>query len=195
MRFAFFALVGLIGCLTSPAFLVAENPSPSPTPSLDQRVSDLEREIQEIKSIPAIALALHLRTLSAAATPTASPQTNAPLELVSWEYKFKAGEHDYENRHLFTYILKNLSDKPIKLVHGSILFTDLLGGRLMQIRLIPDVYYSPKETASNSGAWNVNTFESGEGRLPGLSHDDIKAALFIERVVFGDNSTWSDTQQ
>jgi hypothetical protein len=124
--------------------LSAENPSSSPTPSLEQRVSELEQKIQAIENIPAVALALKLRgsaEQNTAATPTPSPQTDSPLELVSWEYKLKAGQHSYENRHLFTYVLKNLSDKPIKLVDGTLLFTDLLGEKLIAIKLDRDTKY------------------------------------------------------
>jgi hypothetical protein len=116
-------VVGLIGCVLRPGILSAENPSSTPTPSLEQRVSELEQKIQAIENIPAVALALKLRgsaEQNTAATSMPSPQTDSPLELVSWEYKFKAGQYSYENRHLFTYVLKNLSDKPIKLVDGSL---------------------------------------------------------------------------
>ncbi len=191
--------VGLIGCLLRPEILCAENPSSSPTPLLEQRVSELEQKIQAIESIPVVALALKLRESAeqnTAATPTPTPQTDAPLELVSWQYQFKAGQYSYENRHLFTYVLKNLSDKPIKLVDGTLLFTDLLGEKLIAIKLDRDAKYPAGKTASNSGAWNVNTFDSSEGRMTTISHDDVKAMLFIRNVVFGDNSTWSaKTQQ
>ncbi len=188
-------VVGLIGCLLRPEILSAENPSSSPTPSLEQRVSELEQKIQAIENIPAVALALKLRWSAEqnTATPVPSPQTDSPLELVSWEYKFKAGQYSYENRHLFTYVLKNLSDKPIKLVDGTLLFTDLLGEKLIAIKLDRDAKYPAGKTASTSGAWNVNTFDSsgGEGRMTTISHDDVKATLLIRNVVFGDNSTWN----
>jgi len=194
-------LVGLIGCLLRPEILSAENPSSSPTPSLEQRVNDLEQKIQAIENIPAVALALKLRGLAeqkTAATPMPSPQADSPLELVSWEYKFKAGQYSYENRHLFTYVLKNLSDKPIKLVDGTLLFTDLLGEKLISIKLDRDTKYPAGKTASSDGAWNVNTFDpsGGEARMATMIHDDVKATLVIRNVVFGDNSTWSaKTQQ
>lgn len=192
-------MVGLIGCLLRPEVLSAENPSPSPTQSLEQRVSDLEQKIQAIENIPAVALALKLRgsaEQNTAATPTPSPQTDSPLELVSWQYQFKAGQYSYESRHLFTYVLKNLSDKPIKLVDGSLVFTDLLGEKLIAINLDRDVKYPAGKTSSTSGAWGFNTFNSGEGRMATMSHDDVKAMLVIRNVVFGDNSTWSaKTQQ
>jgi hypothetical protein len=192
-------VVGLIGCLLRPEISSAENPSSSPTPSLEQRVSELEQKIQAIENIPVVALALKLRgsaEQNTTATPTPSPQADSPLELVSWEYKFKAGQYSYENRHLFTYVLKNLSDKPIKLVDGTLLFTDLLGEKLIAIKLDRDAKYPAGKITSTSGAWNVNTFGSSESRMTTISHDDVKATLLIRNVVFGDNSTWSaKTQQ
>jgi hypothetical protein len=74
-----------------------------PDTVLEQRVSELEQKIQAIENIPAVALALKLRgsaEQNTTTTPTPSPQTGSPLELVSCEYKFKAGQYSYENRHL-----------------------------------------------------------------------------------------------
>jgi hypothetical protein len=90
-----FVVLGLIGCLLRPGILSAQNSSSSPTPSIEQRVSELEQKIQAIENIPAVALALKLGGLAeqnTAAAPTPSPQADSPLEVVSWEYKFKAGQ-------------------------------------------------------------------------------------------------------
>ena|SRR6266478_4088458 len=86
--------------------------SPTPTPSLEERVTDLEKRLNALESIPAVALALKLRAQTnqtAEASPT--PQGDAPLELESWSYQFKRGKYEYENRHVFTYSLKNLTEK------------------------------------------------------------------------------------
>jgi hypothetical protein len=191
-------LVGLIYCLSRPQILSAENPTPSATASLEQRVSELERKVQAIEDIPALALALKMREAgeqNTASTPTATPQADSPLELVSWQYQFKTGQYSHENRHLFTYVLKNVSEKPIKLLDGTLLFTDLLGEKLIAIKLDPDVKYPPQKDTSACGAWNVNTFVPGEGRMATMNHDDVKATLLIRNVVFGDNSTWSAKPQ
>jgi hypothetical protein len=183
-------------CVCGSQSLLAQNSSPSPTatPTLEQRVNDLEKRLQAIENIPAIAMMLKLKgSLQADSTPAATPtpQTNAPLELVSWQYQFKPGQYNYERRHLFSYILKNRSDKPIKLVEGTLVFTDLLGEKLMAIRLIPDLKCSTGGTASTSGEWEVNQFEPDQQRLAILSHDDIKATLTVQKVVFSDNTMWS----
>jgi hypothetical protein len=190
-------LIVLVCCV--PNVLPGQNASPSPTPTLEQRVNELEKRIQAIENIPAVGIALKLRSslqADGAAEATPSPQTDAPLELVSWQYQFRTGQNSYENRHLFSYILKNRSDKQIKLVEGTLVFTDLLGEKLMAIRLIPDVKCSSGGTASTSGQWEVNQFEPDQQRLAILSHDDVKAILTIQKVVFSDNTIWSaGTQQ
>ena len=130
--------------LVTPGILLAEDPSPAPTPSLEERVSDLEQRIQSIEHIPVVAFALKLRgstEQNAATTPATTPQSDSPLELVGWDYRFKEGQQSYENRHVFNYVLKNTSKKPIKLIHGTLLFTDLLGEKIVAIKLNPDVEY------------------------------------------------------
>ena len=187
----FLSMAGLIGCSFTPGILLAEDPSPAPTPSLEERVSDLEQRIQSIEHIPVVAFALKLRgSTDTAATPAPMPQSDSPLELVSWEYRFKEMQQSYENRHVFTYVLKNVSEKPIKLVHGTLLFTDLLGEKVVAIKLNPDVEYPAGQTASTSGEWDVSTLNPGERRMGTMNHDDIKATLLIQGVAFDDNSTW-----
>jgi hypothetical protein len=192
------SMAALIGCLFIPMILSAEDPSPAPTPSLEERVSDLEQRIQSIEHIPVVAFALKLRgptEQNAAATPATTPQSDSPLQLVGWEYRFKEGQQSYENRHVFTYILKNVSQKPIKLIHGTLLFTDLLGEKIVAIKLNPDVEYPSGQTASTSGEWDVSPLNPGEKRMATMNHNDIKATLLIQGVAFDDNSTWTAGKQ
>jgi hypothetical protein len=173
--------------------LIAQNssPSPTPTPSLEQRVTDLEKRLQAIESIPAVALALNMRGSAQRSEASPTPQSNSPLELVRWQYQFKPGQYAILNEHHFSYILRNKSDKSIKLVEGAITFTDLLGEKLMAIRLLPDIKCADGGTASSSGSWQASIGEASEERLRILSHDDIKATLTIKKVVFSDNTVWS----
>jgi len=188
------SMAGLIGCLFPPGILFAEDHSPAPTPSLEERVGDLEQRIQAVERIPVVAFALKLRgptEQNTAATPAPTPQSDAPLELVSWEYRLKEAQQSYEYRHVFTYLLKNVSEKPIKLIHGTLLFTDLLGEKIVAIKLNPDVEYPAGQTASTSGEWDVSPLNPGEKRMATMNHNDIKATLLIQGVAFDDNSTWS----
>jgi hypothetical protein len=95
------------------------------------------------------------------------------------------------NQNLFTYVLKNRTDKSIKLVAGGITFTDLLGEKLIAIKLIPDIKCAAGGTASISGAWRVGLDEASEERMRTLNHDDVKATLTLQKVVFSDNTIWS----
>jgi hypothetical protein len=40
------------------------------------------------------------------ASPSATPQGDSPLELESWSNQFKRGQYEYDNRQVFTYVLK-----------------------------------------------------------------------------------------
>jgi hypothetical protein len=166
--------------------LLAQNPSPSPTATaaLEQRISDLEKRLQAIENIPAVAMMLKLKgSLQTETTPvpTPTPQANAPLELVSWQYHYSPGKYEYQNRHVFSYVLKNRTEKAIKLVEGTIVFSDLLGEKLIGIRLIPDVVVPAENTDWCQGEWGVNQFQPGEQRLSSLKHDDVKATLTIQK--------------
>jgi hypothetical protein len=194
-RLAAVCLTVICGCCSQS--LLAQNyssPSPTATPSLEQRVNDLEKRLQAIETIPAIAMMLKLKgSLQADTTPapTPTPQTNAPLELVNWQYHYSPGKYEYQNRHVFSYVLKNRMEKAIKLVEGTIVFTDLLGEKLLAIRLIPDVVVPAGNTDWCQGEWEVNQFEPNQQRLASLKHDDVKATLTIQKIVFSDNTVWS----
>jgi hypothetical protein len=109
----------------------------------------------------------------------------------SWSYEFKKGEYEYLNRHVFTYSLKNRTEKSIKLVDGAIVFRDRLGDKIMGIKLLQDVHYPPGKLQSITGDWPVNTFEVSEQRLQTINHDDVLPELYINKVVFDDNTIWS----
>ena len=87
-----------------------------------------------------------------------------------------------------------MSEKPIKLIDGTLLFTDLLGERVA-IKLNPDVEYPAGRTASSSGEWDVSPLNPGEGRMATMDHKDIKATLLVQGVAFDDNSTWTSGKQ
>ena len=182
------------GCCSQSLLAQNSSPSPTATPSLEQRVNDLEKRLQAIESIPAVATMLKLKgSLQTDATPAPkpTPQIDAPLELVSWQYHYSPGKYEYQNRHVFSYVLKNRMERAIKLVEGTIVFTDLLGEKLMAIRLVPDVVVPAGNTDWCQGEWEVNQFEPNQQRLASLKHDDVKATLTIQKVVFSDNTVWS----
>jgi hypothetical protein len=185
-------LTVICGCCSQSLLAQNSTPSPTATPTLEQRVSDLEKRLQTIESIPGIALMLNLKNstqANATPQPTPSPQTNAPLELVNWQYQYRPGKDEYQNRHVFSYVLKNRTEKAIKLVEGTIVFADLLGQ--MAIQLIPDVLVPAGNTDWCQGDWEVNHFEPNQQRLASLKHDDVKATLTVQKVVFSDNTVWS----
>jgi hypothetical protein len=121
-------------------------------------------------------------------------QTDAPLELVSWNYRLVKGDGSSSDRHVFDYELKNRTDRAIKLVHGRIEFRDLLGGKLFEFDLRPDYPY-PAHTKmmTSMGISTISIWlalQPGIERMPTLAHEDVKASVFIEGVVFEDGSIW-----
>jgi hypothetical protein len=115
------------GCCSQSLLAQNSSPSPTATPSLEQRVNDLEKRLQAIENLPAVAMALKIKSSAESSEASPTPQGSSPLELVSWQYQFKAGPYEILNEHHFTYVLKNHTEKAIKLVQGGITFTDLLG--------------------------------------------------------------------
>jgi hypothetical protein len=159
-RLAALCLVVLSGSYAQSLMAQNSSPSPTPTPSLEQRAADLEKRLQAIESIPLVAIALKMKGTAQSSEPNPTPQSNSPLELTFWQYEFKAGQFEILNEHLFSYVLKNKSTKPIKLVEGVITFTDLLGEKLIAIRLIPDIECAAGDTALSSGSWQAGMDEA-----------------------------------
>jgi hypothetical protein len=168
---------------------MGQSAAPSPSPTVEQRVSDLEKKIQKLEGIPIIALALGAKT-----QPPPVEQSDAPLQLVRWWHSLSHGQYAWDIKHEFGYILKNRSNKQVKLVEGTLVFTDLLGERLMGIQLAKDVSYPAGVESSSSGLWDYDRFQPQEARLTTIRHDDVKATLTIEKVVYTDNSVWTADQ-
>jgi hypothetical protein len=121
----------------------------------------------------------------------ADADADAPLELVSWSYHFQQGHYSFEHKHCFSYVLKNRSNKSIKLVEGTLRFTDLPGEQLILLRVMPDVHYPANTSTSATGIWDYNQFDGEQARLTSMNHDDIKATLIIQKVLFLDGTVWT----
>ena len=90
-RLAFYVDGRIDRLLVHPGILLAKDPSPAPTPSLEERVGDLEQRIQAIEHIPGVAFALQLRgpIEQSSSRSRTNATSESPLELVSWEYRLK----------------------------------------------------------------------------------------------------------
>jgi hypothetical protein len=111
--------------------------------------------------------------------------------LESWSYQFKRGQYEVQNRHVFTYSLKNRAGKGIKLVDGGVVFRDRLGEKIMSIKLLQDIRYPSRKSQSATGGSSTNAFDSSEQRIQTMNHDDVLPELEINKVVFEDNTIWS----
>lgn len=182
-----------VALLLSLSLVPAHSQTPEQSPeTLEKRVDALEKRLNALESIPAIAMSLKIagQAQPSANIPAPTEQKNAPLEVVDWSYSFRNAQYDFEKSHLISYTLKNRTDKAIKLVQGSIVFRDLLGEKILQVRLLPDVLYPPNGSKDAKGAWKVNVFDTEQERMQTARHEDIKPELIVEKAVFEDNSIW-----
>lgn len=147
----------------------------------EERLADLERRVSALeKGQPPLAAL-------AAQSPPPAAETNSPLQLVSWDYRFVRGEYS-RYHYAITVALKNNSDKDIKLIEGTLQFTDLLGTRVYGIKITPDLRIPAGKAVTDKGEYPVNQFIAEQARMAQMKKEDIKATLVIRKIVFGDNS-------
>jgi hypothetical protein len=141
-------------------------------------------------SPPPSALALGGKTSLASSFATPSPlpvaAMKAPLELVSWDAHLSKGE--YSTNYKITIILKNTSDKDIKLIKAAIQFADLLDSPIYRINVAPDQLIRVGETVSDTNEYRINEFMPEQARLSTLKKEDVKATIVVSKVVFTDNT-------
>jgi hypothetical protein len=151
--------------------------------SLEQRVADLESKVDALEKI----------VLHSSATRAESPdvkmiinEKNALLTLTSWSYTLR--KERISDYYQIYYTLKNNYTQQIKLIDGSIRFTDLLGEQVYAIKIAPDVRIEAKGELIQSGTFGINQFIPGQTRMGKMQKDDIVATLNIQRIVFADNT-------
>ncbi len=171
---------------------LAKVQSSTPTPSLDERVTDLEKRLNALESIPAVALALKLKTQTnqnaAAQSPT--PRSDSPFELVDWNFSFEVDKYN-QAHYKITYTLKNRADKTIKLNQSAIEFRDLLGEKVYGIKVNQDLKMPPGKEITDTGYYDANPFIlPGQMRLKEMAKENVKAELVVSKAVFSDNSIY-----
>jgi Protein of unknown function (DUF2939) len=127
--------------------------------------------------------------LSSFTAPSPSPavETKAPLELVSWEARLGRGEFS-QNHYTITLNLKNNSNKEIKLIDALVRFTDLLDSEMYRIKVNPDRHIPAGEAVTDTANYDINQFSPEQARMAQIRKEDIRAALIVRKLVFGDNS-------
>jgi hypothetical protein len=165
--------------------------SPTPTPSLEQRVTDLEKRLSALESIPSVALALqhNTQTNQDVATPSPTPRGDSPLELVDWNFSFEVDNYN-QTQYKITYTLKNRAEKAIKLNQSAIEFRDLLGEKVYGVRVSQDLKIPPGQEITDTGYYSANPFIPDQMRLKRMDKDNIKAELVVSKAVFSDNSIY-----
>jgi hypothetical protein len=188
----------LIGALSS-SFLSILAPAgaqtPTPTVSLEQRVKDLEKRLDALEGVPAIALALKLKaeTNQEEVSASATPRSDAPLALVDWNFTFQTDQFN-QPQYKITYTLKNKTDKAIKLNQSTIQFKDLLGERVYGIQVDHDLKIPAQKEVTDTGSYPANQFIPEQMRLKGMAKENVKAELIVTKAVFSDGSIYSGEQ-
>jgi len=169
--------------------------TPTPTVSLEQRVKDLEKRLDALEGVPAIALALKLKaqTNQQEASGSATPRTDAPLALVDWNFTFQTDQFN-QPQYKITYTLKNKTDRAIKLTQSTIQFKDLLGERVYGIQVDHDLKIPAQKEITDTGYYSANQFIPDQMRLKSMAKENVKAELIVTKVVFADGSIYSSEQ-
>jgi hypothetical protein len=148
--------------------------------SIEKRVSDLEKRVTALEKVSPL-------SLFTAPSPSPAVETKAPLELVSWEAHLVKGEYS-QYHYTITLMLKNNSDKDIKLIDASVQFSDLLGSQIYGIKVSPDHLIPAGKAVIDKNDYSVNQFMPEQARLAQMKKEDIKATLVVQKLVFTDNS-------
>jgi hypothetical protein len=178
----------LAACAVMPAASFAQEKT------LEQKVADLEKRLAAVEAIPGIAAILNLKSAfqPPQSMPTPTPQKDAPLTIAGeWGYKFHDAQYEHEKRHIITYTLKNETDKDIKLIDASLVFSDRLGMEILAIKTLRDVLYPAGASVEQTGNWAAG-YMMGDNRMTTVAHDDVVLTLVIHKVVFKDNTVWSE---
>jgi hypothetical protein len=109
------------------------------------------------------------------------------LKLSRWSASYGEGQYS-QYYYAISYTLVNNYNKPVKLINGSIGFFDLVGERIIGIKLERDVKIEPGKEASFRGNYGINQFINSEMRLKDLAPEDVRAQLEVKKIVFRDNT-------
>lgn len=149
--------------------------------SPEQRIADLEKRVTALEQ----ALSSNQRTSQASSDRIVS-QTKSPLVLGTWDYRFVRGQFSPE--YQITLSLTNTGTKEIKLIDGTIQFSDLLGNHLYGIRITPDQRIAAGKTSTDKGSYSINQFITEQTRMASMKKEDVQATLIVRKLVFADNT-------
>lgn len=157
---------------------------------LTQRVTQLEQEVQQLKQ-QISQLQASLNSPAPASTyVTASNTSTSKLILKSWS--FRAQQVKFETYYALDIELLNNFDKPIKEIDARVSFKNLLGGHLYSITLNPDSNIPAGGTILDQGGIRDNSrLISNWHQLRKINPQDVKAELVVRKIVFADNSVFS----
>lgn len=80
--------------------------------------------------------------------------------------------------------IQNKTDRAIRMVDGSVLFTDALGGYITNIGIERDLTIAAGDTAS----WSAEYGGTGLERIPDLRRDEVTVEACVSAVLYDDGS-------
>jgi hypothetical protein len=80
--------------------------------------------------------------------------------------------------------LENVAEQPVRMIDGTVLFEDALGGYIANITIERDLQIPPGGTAS----WTAEYGGTGLDRVPNLRRDEITVDACVESVLYEDGT-------
>jgi len=149
---------------------------------LEERVAALEKEVAQLKEASSESARTPAQTVT-----TQASRNKSPLGLTDWSYQYRTGDYG-QQYYSINLKLRNSGTKGIKLIDGSVEFSDLLGETLYRIKVSPDLRIGPGEVLDDSGNYSINQFINEQLRMKDMEPNDIRAELIVRKLVFEDNS-------
>ncbi len=111
-------------------------------PDLDARLTAIEKRLDRIEELLKQRGALSALLGSPPSAPAPAP-VSTRLSVTKWSAAFHPAEYRFEEYWRLAYTVKNDYEKTVKLIDGTLEFSDLFGEEIYGVRLVPDVKIEP----------------------------------------------------
>lgn len=178
-------------------FLSVSNVFAQSEDSLEERVAELEQQIEEIKELLSkLNLTLELNNSEALTNFDVSVNAldSSPLavELVALVYH-KSGvsnnyANDYQDWISFTFTFTNSTEKAIQAAKGTIVFMDVFGEEWWRIGLTLNESINPGEAISWSGQINYDGYNDSHQTAKYMDAADVTMRYDVAQLMFADGT-------
>jgi hypothetical protein len=171
------AFVGALNSVTSPVF--AEITLEARVEQLEAAVRTLESELASLRAAPA----------SLSSVPT--PDELNPTNLVLRHWSFREVQVKFNTFHALDLTFYNGYPKNIREIDARLDFKDLLGEHMYSVRIsVSEEIPAHSDIIDQGTATNRRLFGKG-AVLEKISRQNVKAELYLRRIVFTDGSVES----